>query len=183
MDLRLPTLERPMEIRHGLEPHIEVHKFYPGVVVGAAALALLLQAFLPVHFRWARTLELPLLVTIYFGMSRRNPASGLLLGTMVGILQDSLSRGYIGLFGIAKTIVGFAASSFGSRINIEHPLSRFALVFCFCHFHQGVLVLTKSLLLAQREPFVNMPLLVASLVNAALSIGLFPLLDRSRKPS
>jgi rod shape-determining protein MreD len=183
MDLRLPTLERPMEIRQGIEPHIEVHKFYSGVVPAATALALLLQAFLPVHFHWAQMLELPMLVTIYFGMSRRNPASGLLLGTLIGILQDSLSRGFIGLYGIAKTLLGFVASSIGSRINTEHPLSRFALVLCFFHFHQGVLVLVKRLLLAQREPLTTMPLLIASLVNAALAVFLFPLLDRLRRPS
>ena len=47
----------------GPEPHIEVHKYYAGVVPVAVVLALVLQAFFPVHFRWASYLELPLLVT------------------------------------------------------------------------------------------------------------------------
>ncbi|SRR5712692_3120839 len=172
-----------MAIRAETEPHIEVHKFHAGAVVGTAAVSLALQAFLPIHFPWAARLDLPLLVTLYFGLSRRSPAAGLVLGTVIGLLQDSLSRSFVGLYGIAKTFVGFAASSIGSRLDVEHPLSRFTLAFLFFHFHQAVLVLTKRVLLAQREPFLTMPLLLASLINAALAVALFPLLDRLRKPS
>src|ERR1700685_1741828 len=99
------------EIYVGPEPHIEVHKYYAGVVPLAVVLSLLLQAFLPVHFRWANYLELPLLVTLYFALSKRNPSSGLLLGMVIGLLQDSLSRTPIGLYGIAKPVVGFIGSS------------------------------------------------------------------------
>jgi len=75
------------------------------------------------------------------------------------------------------------ASSIGSRLNVEHPISRFVLAVGFFHFHQGVIALTKRILLAQHEPFLTTPLLIASLVNAALAMGLFPLLDLLRKPS
>ena len=172
-----------MEIRLETEPHIEVHKFQSGAVAGVTVVALVLQAFLPIYFHWAKLLELPLLVTLYFGLSRRNPSAGLLLGTVIGLLQDSLSRSPIGLYGIAKTLVGFAASSIGSRLDVEHPLSRFLLAFFFFYFHQGVFALTKRLLLAQHEPFLTLALLLAAAVNAALAVGLFPLLDRLRKPS
>lgn len=175
-----------MVISAPTQPRIEVHRFFPGVVVGVAAVALVLQAFLPVYIHRAQDyLELPLLVTIYFGLSRRNPATGLLLGMVMGLLQDSLSSGRspIGLYGIAKTLVGFFASSLGSRIDTEHPVSRFLLTGAFFHFHHVVYVLTKGLLLAQREPLMSRPLLIASLVNAALAVVLFPFLDRLRRPS
>jgi rod shape-determining protein MreD len=168
------------------ESHIEVHKFHTGVVAGVAAAALILQAFLPSYFPRARDyLELPLLVTLYFGLSRRNPSAGLLLGMVIGLAQDGLSKSIspIGLYGIAKTLVGFAASSIGARIDTEHPVSRFLLTFVFFHFHHAAVVLTKRVLLAQQEPFLNGPLLLASVINAALALFLFPLLDRLRKPS
>ena len=165
------------------EQHIEVHKFRPGVVVGVTAAALVLQAFLPVYIHRAAMLELPLLVTLYFALSRRNPSAGLLLGMVIGLLQDSLSRSFIGLYGIAKTFVGFGASSIGARLDVEHPLSRFALTFGFFYFHQAVFAVTKRVLLGQPEPFWSTALLTASLVNSALAVFLFPLLDRLRKPS
>ena len=172
-----------MEIAGRTERHIEVHKFHSGVVTGVAAVVLVLQAFLPKYFPRADLLELPLLVTLYFGLSRRNPSVGLLLGMVIGILQDSLSKSSwpIGLYGIAKTVVGFAASSIGARLDVDHPISRFALAFLFFHFHHSVLVLTKRLLLAQQEPWLTTFLWIASSVNGALAVGLFPLLDRLRK--
>src|ERR1700737_2453312 len=106
-----------MELRASFEQHIEVHKFRAGAVFIAAALALFLQAFLPVYVHGAQILELPLLITIYFGLSKRNPSTGLLLGTVIGLLQDSLSAGPLGLYGISKTLVGYVASSIGTRLD------------------------------------------------------------------
>src|SRR5580700_1723494 len=172
-----------MEIQTHGEQHIEVHKFHAGVVTGSVVLALVIEAFLLVHFRRADLLELPLLVTIYFGLSRRNPGSGLLLGMVIGLAQDSLSHTPIGLYGIAKTLVGFVASSIGARIDVEHPIARFVLTVVFFHLHNVVFVLTKRLVLAQHEPFMTTKLVFASLVNAGVAVILFPLLDRFRKPS
>jgi rod shape-determining protein MreD len=133
----------------GPEPHIEVHKYYAGVVPLVVVLALVLQAFFPVHFRWAGYLELPLLITLYFALSKRNPSTGLLLGMV-----------------------------------IEHPIARFLLTIVFYLFHHAVFALTSQLLLAQHgESYINIPILIASVVNAFIAIALFPLLDRFRRPS
>ena len=168
----------------GPEPHLEVHKYYGGVVPIVVLLALALQAFLPAYIHAAGYLELPLLVTIYFALSKRNPSSGLLLGMVVGLLQDSLSRGPLGLYGIAKTLVGFIGSSLGSRIDVDHPVARFVLTVGFYLFHHVVLVLMDRVLLAQRsEAFVTAPHAIAALVNGLFAIALFSLLDRFRRRS
>src|ERR1700733_15338944 len=169
-----------MEISSTYDQHIEVHKFYAGTIFGIAVLALALEAVLPAFFRSAAILELPLLVTIYFGLSRRNPSSGLLLGMAIGLAQDSLGHTPLGLYGIAKTVVGFFAASFGSRIDVEHPVSRFLLTLFFFYIHDFVFVLTQRVLLAQREPFITPRLIISSVVNATLALALFPLLDRLR---
>jgi rod shape-determining protein MreD len=170
-----------MNARTQGETHIEVHKFYGGAVAGVAFLALVVQAFLHKFGGKAEYLELPLLVTLYFGLSRRNPISGLLLGTVIGLLQDGLSHMPIGLYGIAKTFVGYLASTIGARVDVEHPLSRFGFTFLFFHFHQAVLATTEWLLLAQRPQYISGKLLVASLVNSLVAVALFPLLDHLRK--
>src|SRR5258706_180751 len=139
----------------GSELHIEVHKFRTGAIIGSLLLVLFLQAFLPLYVPKAEILDLPLLITIYFGLSRRNPSTGLLLGMAIGLAQDSLSGPTVqlGLYGIAKTIVGYLASSIGAR----------------------------RILLAQPETWFNMRLFVAALVNALVAVFLFLLLDRLRK--
>jgi len=163
------------------ESHIEVHKFYGGTILLSVVIAVVAQSFLPVYIPKAGILDLPLLITIYFGLSRRNPSTGLLLGTFIGLLQDSLSKTPLGLFGIAKTVIGYLASSIGARLDTEHPLARFALTGAFFVVHQAIVVLVQRLLLAQTQPLFTMKLLVATLVNSILAVFLYFLLDRLRK--
>ncbi len=138
---------------------------------------------MPVYFPKFAVLDLPLLLTIYFGLSRRNPSTGLLLGMVIGLLQDSLSGPTVplGLYGIAKTIVGYLASSIGARLDTEHPIARFALTVIFFGVHQGLIVVTRRLLLAQPEGWFTMHLAIGAAVNAIVGIPLFMLLDRLRK--
>lgn len=170
------------ELRSG-ETHIEVHKFYPGVIFLAAVVALVFQATAPVYFPKLSILDLPMLVTIYFGLSRRNPSTGLLLGMVIGLAQDALSGPTVplGFYGIAKTVIGYLASSIGARLDTEHPAARFALVFSFFVVHQGIMVLIRGLLLAQPEVWFSVHLAIAAAVNAVLGILLFSGLDRLRR--
>ena len=172
-----------MALRAQVEPHIEVHKFHTFAVAGSTFFALLLQVLLQKYFQRASYLELPFLVTLYFGLSRRNPSTGLLLGMTIGLLQDGLSNIQLGMNGIAKTLVGFGASSLGARIDTEHPLARAILTVLFYWGHQCIFVLTKRLLLNEPETLFTVATLVTSLVSSALAVALFPLLDRLRKPS
>jgi len=166
------------------ESNVEVHRYYSGAVVVVAFLALALQAFLHKYGNWSELVDLPLLVTIYFGVSRRNPVSGLLLGALIGIAQDALSHDNpIGLYGIAKTLVGYVASSVGARLDTEHPLSRFALVFVLFHFQQVILAIMERVLLNHAAPMFTIHLLLDSLATATVAVALFALLDRLRRSS
>ena len=165
------------------ETHIEVHKFRAGAIVGSTFLALMLQAFVPVYIPKFAVLDLPLLITIYFGLSRRNPSTGLLLGMFTGLLQDSLSGPTVplGLYGIAKTIIGYLASSIGARLDTEHPAARFATTMIFFVVHQGFVTLTRRVLLAEPEPWFTLRLLIAAALNAIVAVLVFAFLDRLRK--
>jgi rod shape-determining protein MreD len=165
------------------ESHIEVHKFFPGAIVLSTAIALVFQATARVYFPKLEILDLPLLITVYFGLSRRNPSTGLLLGTAIGLLQDALSGPTVplGFYGIAKTIIGYLASSIGARLDTEHPAARFALTFGFFVLHQSILVLIRRLLLAQPELWFNTHLAISAAVNALVGTVLFLALDRLRR--
>jgi len=165
------------DLRSG-ETHIEVHKFRGGTIVLATIFALVIQAFLPVYIPKVAIVDLPLLITIYFGLSRRNPSTGLLLGMVVGLLQDSLSKTPLG---IAKTLIGFVASSIGGKLDTEHPAARFALTVVFFALHQGIIVLVQRLLLAHAEPWFTIRLAIAALVNAFVGVFLYFILDRLRR--
>jgi rod shape-determining protein MreD len=165
------------------ESHIEVHKFRGGAIALATVVALFLQASVPVYFAKFAILDLPLLLTIYFGLSRRNPSTGLLLGMIIGLLQDSLSGPTVpmGLYGIAKTIIGYLASSIGARLDTEHPLARFALTMVFYCVHQSIVLLIRRILLAQPDTLFTLRLAIGAGVNAIVAVFFFMLLDRLRK--
>ena len=90
---------------------IAVFQVHPAILSVAAVVALLLQTFLPLKLPLARLMDFPLLIAIYFALMRRDKVFGIGLGTVLGLLQDALSHGFIGIFGIAKAIVGYLAAT------------------------------------------------------------------------
>src|SRR5579871_5065984 len=92
---------------------IEVHKFSWAASIGIPLLAIFLQVFVTVRLPFLLMFDLPLLVTIFFAVARRRPITGVITGALIGIAQDAFGHHYIGLNGIANTIVGFLASSLG----------------------------------------------------------------------
>ncbi|MFQ5817985.1 MAG: rod shape-determining protein MreD [Terriglobia bacterium] len=164
------------------EARTEVYRFSLRVFIAVSVLAFFLQVYLPLYLPRARDLlDLPLLVVIYFSFSRRNPSTGLLLGLLVGVAQDALSHEPIGQYGIAKTLVGFIASSVGIRLETEQPTARLLLVFGFYFLHQLIVDGVEALLLAQPVAWLRLTTLEAALVNALLAVLVFPLVDRLRQ--
>src|ERR1700723_2875288 len=114
----LPKIDMGSDYMLNMSEHsdrnIEVQKFYTGAIFAVCVRAVVFQAFLHKYGRWSELIDLPLLVTIYFGFSRRNAITGMFLGGTIGIAQDALSHDNpIGMYGIAKTIIGYLASSIG----------------------------------------------------------------------
>lgn len=163
------------------DSYIEVRKYHPGSAVGAALVALFLQGFLPKYFPHAQVLELPLLVTIYFSLGRRNAASGMFLGAGIGLVQDAISHLPLGVYGIALTVVGYVASWISSRINVDLPLGRFVLTFALYDLERFVLTAIERYLMEQPGPLLSFYWLIGSLLAATLAVLIFPQLDRLRK--
>lgn len=160
---------------------IEIRQYYAGSTIGAALLALFLQGFLPKYFPHAEVLELPLLVTIYFSLGRRNAASGMFLGAGIGLVQDAISHLPLGVYGIALTVVGYAAAWIGSRIDVDLPLSRFALTFVLYDLERVIIAVIERYLLEHPVPLLTLYWLIGSLLAATLAVLIFPQLDRLRK--
>jgi rod shape-determining protein MreD len=157
---------------------IEVHKFSWAVSVGIPLLAIFIQVFFPIRLRFLMVFDLPLLVTIYFAVARRRPVVGLITGALIGTVQDAFSHHYIGLNGIAKTIVGFLASSLGVKLDVENPGSRFLMTLGFYFVHQIVLTVIDVLLVGVREPWHWTHTLLSAFANGVLAVILFAGLDK-----
>ncbi len=161
---------------------LEVYKFNLPAAVGIPLVAVLLQAFLPVRLHFLAIFDLALLVTIFFAVARRSPVTGLLAGGAIGLLQDSLTHQPIGLYGIAKTIIGYIASSLGVKIDVENPGTRLILTFGFYLLHETIyFVIARGLVQQQDLQWRWTHVLIAALANGLLAIPLFMVLDRFKR--
>ena len=160
---------------------IEVYKFSPIVSVGVPLIALFLQSFLPVRFHALSIFDLPLLVTIFFGVARRNQLAGLATGAIIGIVQDALTAKAIGVYGIAKTVIGYAASSLGVKIDVENPGSRLLMTMGFYLVHGWIIWGVTRFMTSQPVAWRWMHELIAAVANGLLAIVLFAVLDKLKK--
>ena len=161
---------------------MEVYRFSIPVTIGIPLLALFLQAFIPLRFpRFAVYVDLPLLVTIFFAMARRNPISGLLTGAVIGLAQDMLGRNPIGVFGIAKTVVGYGASSLGVKLDVENPGARFLVTLGFYLLDRAVYFTVARGLVNMTQSWSWVQLMLAGMANAGIGVMLFFLLDKFKQ--
>jgi rod shape-determining protein MreD len=158
---------------------VEQQSFSLPVTVLVPVAAILLQVLLPKLFAPLAIVDLPLIVTLFFAVSRRSPIKGTVTGTSIGLLQDLLTSLPIGVNGMAKAVIGYAAASLGSQIDVENLGTRALLSFGFSLLQSALLYLIERRLLG----ILNFHLLwlhelLRAVANTAVAIPLFLLLDR-----
>lgn len=161
---------------------IAVFRVHPAILSLAAMAALLLQTFLPLKLPIARLMDFPLLIVIYSSLMRRDRVFAIGMGSALGLLQDALSHGFIGIFGIAKAVVGYLAASAGIRFELESLVARTVLTGVFVLVHNLCVAGLQHAMLEAAPPFQPIATASAVLVNAALGLILFQVLDRFRRP-
>lgn len=150
------------------------------VYVLAPLLALGLQSFLSLHFPGFDFVDLPLLITIYYAISRREPMSATVVGAVIGIAQDGLTHHALGVFGICKAIIGYTAASLGVRIDTDSHLTRLLLIFAFTLEQAAILWVLERRLLGQPFAWHGIHELIRALADALIGVILFALLDHTR---
>lgn len=160
---------------------MEEHRFHPLVLVLVPLLAIFLQVYLPLRFPSVLVLNLPVLVVIYFAVSRRSPIAGTLLGLVIGILQDAVTHLPLGINGIIDCILGYLAASIGLRIDVDNPGTRLMMNFTFLLLASILHVLILRSLLGMHAEWYWFHEFIRAIVNALLGVILFALLDRLRR--
>jgi rod shape-determining protein MreD len=143
--------------------------------------AILFQVYVPKFIPSLSYLELPLLVTVYFSLMRRQPIAGCFIGAGIGLVQDSLSHEPLGMFGIVKTLVGYFAASVSQRFDVENLALRFFLSLFFFVFHEFFYWVIARALLAQNVDFDPVHAAIVGLLNAVVSVPLFAVLDKLKE--
>jgi rod shape-determining protein MreD len=158
---------------------LEQYHFHPLVSVLAPLLCVLSGAMLPRIWPRLDILDLPLIVTVFFAVSRRSPVAGTLTGTAVGLLQDAFTGLPFGVNGIAKAVVGYIGASLGFALDVDNILNRVLMNFLASLIQSGILyAITRRLLgdtTVQLQPVHE---LIRAGLNTAVAIPVFLVLDR-----
>jgi rod shape-determining protein MreD len=168
-------------ITYTSQEQIEVYRFGLPVTILVPLIAVFLQAFIPVRFPFFAVFDLPLLVVIFFAVARRSPVAGLITGSLIGILQDSLTHHPIGLFGIAKGVVGYGASSLGVKLDVENAGARFLVTMFFYVVHEFVYFMVARGLVGLSLQWSWPHELRSAIANAILAVAMFAVLDRFKQ--
>ena len=85
------------------------------------------------------TIDLVLIVVVYVAI-KSGSVTGLMAGTIAGLIQDALSSGILGIGGLAKTMVGFMSGVLGTQFIVTAPLPRFLLLVVATALQAGIFI-------------------------------------------
>jgi rod shape-determining protein MreD len=161
---------------------LEQHSFPTVVTLLVPLGAILLQALLPRPFPRLAILDLPLIVTVFFAVSRRNPVAGTLTGAAIGLLQDALTNQPIGVNGMAKSVIGYIAASIGVQIDVENLTTRILINFGFFLVNSFLLFLINRRLLGLADFHILwVHELIRAAINTVVALPIFYLLDNTKR--
>lgn len=157
---------------------LRVWSFHPATWIVVPLVAILFQVYVPRFLSFLSYLELPLLVTVYFSVMRRQPPAGALTGCLIGLTQDALTHHYLGMYGIVKTLIGYSAASLSLRFDVDNSGLRFLLGCGFFAAHQVLYWALSHSLLGTHDALHVPQTVIAALLNAVVALPLFQVLDR-----
>lgn len=156
----------------------------------AIAVALALQMSLA-RFTIGRETPIDLvLVAVVYAALARGPVTGMLCGSVGGLAQDALSGGLVGVGGLAKTLVGFAAGVVGAQFIVAQPIPRLAVFFTSTLVHGACFYGVYALIGSRGSNAPYGAVLTQAVVNGVVGVIAFQavamapgLLDRRRARS
>src|SRR5215510_9043018 len=113
----------------------------------ATVAVVVIQGILAYKFRVFSYFDLPLICTVYYGFTLGNPIASIVMGSALGLLQDSFSAAALGTNGFTKTLIGFLAASAGGRFAVDQPITRIFALFLFT-LADGLVVTMLALMVA-----------------------------------
>src|SRR5262245_15890095 len=116
-----------------------------GRVAAALVAVVVIQGILSFKFKVFGYFDLPLICSVFYGFTLGNPIASILIGSSLGLMQDSLSGVVLGANGLSKTLIGFFAAKAGSKFAVDQTITRVLALFLFS-IGDGLLVTILSLM-------------------------------------
>jgi rod shape-determining protein MreD len=143
----------------------------------AIALALALQTTLARFLvGGSAAVDLVLVAVVYVALTT-GPVTGMLAGSVAGLIQDSLSSGVVGIGGLAKSIVGFLAGAFGQQFIVTAALPRLVMFVAATALHAAVFMGLYEVLGLRAFPSPWKTVTAQALGNALVGIVAFTIIE------
>jgi rod shape-determining protein MreD len=154
-------------------------------IIGKFLIALIavviVQGILSFRIKVFSYFDLPLIYSVYYGFTLGNPIASILIGSALGLMQDSLSGAILGSNAFSKTLIGFLAASAGAKFNVDQPITRGLAIFLFT-LADGLLVSILGLTVGSMSNATYSASvggwLLSALFNTLLGLALFGYYDR-----
>jgi rod shape-determining protein MreD len=116
--------------------------------------------------------NLVLVAVVYLALAF-GPVTGMLSGTVGGLVQDALAGGIVGLGGLTKTLIGFVVGVLSAQFNLASTLPRLVIFVVATLVHQlllaGMQRITGGPLMSLQFP----RMLMQALINALIGVVAF----------
>jgi rod shape-determining protein MreD len=148
-----------------------------GVIV-ALFVALALQSTLAgLRIGGLTAVNLVLVVVVYVGLAF-GPATGLIVGSLGGLVQDALAGGIIGIGGFAKTLVGFMVGVLGAQFIVSQPIPRFVMFIAATVLHEACFQLLYAVVEARAFRLPYSATFTQALINAVVGVVAFQVVEQ-----
>jgi rod shape-determining protein MreD len=134
-------------------------------IVLALAVALVVQTSLPA----AAPVDLVLVVVVAAALAF-GPVTGLVAGTVGGLVQDALSSGILGMGGLSKTLVGFAAGRFATQFIVTATVPRLLVFAAASAAHAALFMGLYTLLGLRSFPDPATAVATQAVANAVIGV-------------
>jgi len=116
-----------------------------GKFSAALVVVVVVQGILSLKLKVFAYFDLPLICSVYYGFTLGSPIASILIGSALGLMQDSLSGAALGTNAFSLTLIGFLAATAGTKFNVDQPITRSFALFLFT-IGDGLLVTILGLM-------------------------------------
>ncbi|HEY2434431.1 MAG TPA: rod shape-determining protein MreD [Vicinamibacterales bacterium] len=148
------------------------------VVVLALAAALLVQSVLAGLFVGATVAVNLVLVAVVYVALLYGALTGVLAGTVGGIVQDALGGGIVGIGGLTKTLIGFVVGVLSAQFNLSSTVPRLVMFAAATFVHEVVFRGLQAIAVGRPFALKGSALLVQALANSLVGVAAFLLVEQ-----
>jgi rod shape-determining protein MreD len=148
------------------------------ILLLALAAALVAQATLAGLFVGGTiAVNLVLVAVVYLALAY-GAVTGLLAGTIGGLIQDSLGGGIVGIGGLSKTLIGFVVGVLSAQFNLSSTVPRLVMFVAATFVHEAMFEGLQAIAGGRHFALKFSVVLLQALVNGLIGVLAFVLVEK-----